>query len=338
MNLSLEEHITGQRLMIGFDGLSLNQELEFMIRTCKIGGIILFSRNIAAPDQIKELCLSVQAVARSAGQPPLFIAIDQEGGQVARLKPPFTQFPGNPFLKDVEDARYFATVTAAELNSIGVNMNMAPVMDVPPEGFQSVMDGRVFGKNPEWVASLGTTIITELQHKGIMAVAKHFPGIGRTTLDSHIHAPVVNESLEILESTDLLPFQAAIQGDVAAVMLSHICYESLDPEWPASHSKQVVTGLLRGKMGFKGVVITDDLDMGAIGGRYDIHTSIQRIVEADIDIALICHQGPNIQIAFEEMQKCLADSHDARQKGFDSLNRILALKKRFLQWDPHSLT
>jgi beta-N-acetylhexosaminidase len=176
-NFSLEQ-CAGQRLMVGFEGIELNDELMFLIDTIKVGGIILFAQNLSNPEQIKHLCSSAQEYARSHLQPSLFIAIDQEGGKVARLKKPFTLFPGNPTMEGPEDARHFALVTAAELKKIGINMNLAPVMDVAPKGINSVMAARVFGHDPQCVAELGATVIQFLQKNKIMSVAKHFPGIG----------------------------------------------------------------------------------------------------------------------------------------------------------------
>ncbi|MGD9106325.1 MAG: glycoside hydrolase family 3 N-terminal domain-containing protein, partial [Desulfobacterales bacterium] len=180
-----DEQSAGQRLMVGFDGTELNPDLKFLIKTLHVGGIILFTRNLINPDQIKRLCSSIQEYARSCGQPPLFISIDQEGGKVARLNKPFTQFPGNPKMKGPEDAIHFARVTAAELTEIGVNMNLAPVLDVAPQSINSVQASRVFGHDPSWVSELGTVVIDHLQSNNIMAVAKHFPGIGRIILDPH---------------------------------------------------------------------------------------------------------------------------------------------------------
>ncbi|QTA93380.1 beta-N-acetylhexosaminidase [Desulfonema magnum] len=325
-----KEQLAGQRVMAGFDGTDLNNDLKFLIDTLKIGGIILFTRNLSGPDQIKELCQSVQEYARIRGQPPLFIAIDQEGGQVARLKEPFTQFPGNPKMKDEADAVHFAKVTAAELTELGVNMNMAPVMDVAPEGVQSIMAERVFGHTPERVSALGTKVIRHLQNNRVMAVAKHFPGIGRTTSDSHNDMPFLNADMAALESFDLLPFEAAIKQAVAGIMLSHIFYNKIDPKWPASLSPRIAKKLLRNMMGFAGIVITDDLDMGAIKKHYDIRTVIQQILSADIDITLICHKGPNIEIAFEEILKGITDTQEIKTRGEASVRRILKLKEKYL--------
>jgi beta-N-acetylhexosaminidase len=326
-----DEQLAGQRLMVGFDGTDLNSDLMVLIDTIKVGGIILFSRNVSNPDQIKALCLSTQEYAASCGQPPLFIAIDQEGGQVARLKKPFTQFPGgNPKMKALEDAAYFARVTASELKKVGINMNMAPVMDVAFEGIDSVMAGRAFGNNPKWVSNMGVEVIAHLQQNQIMAVAKHFPGIGRTTLDSHFEMPFLDTDFSIMKFTDIIPFEAAIAHDVSGIMLSHICYTKIDPKWPASLSTYIAKDLLREQMGFEGLVMTDDLDMKSIEGNYDILTVIKQIISADIDLALICHKGPNIEHAFKEILKALQGDRNTKAKALESAQRIMNLKRKYL--------
>jgi beta-N-acetylhexosaminidase len=294
-----------------------------------VGGIILFSRNLTDPNQIRQLCASVQKYALSRQQPPLLIAIDQEGGQVARLKEPFTQFPGNPYMEGEEDAVRFARVTAVELAEIGVNMNMAPVMDVATEEIEFVMADRVFGHDPSWVSTMGTVVIDHMQQDGIMAVAKHFPGIGRTTLDSHIEMPRLNIDLATLESSDLVPFEAAVKHQVAGIMLSHVLYVQIDSEWPASLSPTIAKDLLRDQIGFEGVVLTDDLDMGAMIGNYDIKVMMKQILSADIDIALICHRSPKIEGAFEEILRTISDSTEAKLKAASSLERIIRLKKKY---------
>ena len=322
--------LAGQRLMVGFEGTVLNEDLKFLINRLKIGGIILFAINIESPDQIKDLCRSIQDYARICQQPPLFIAVDQEGGQVARLKEPFTIFPGNPHMKSEEDAVRFAEITAAEMNQIGINMNMAPVMDVSSEGSGSIMAERTFGDNPDWVSRLGVKVIEHLQLNKIMAVAKHFPGIGRTELDSHLDMPVLHDDLSMMEQLDLIPFEAGIRSGVSGVMLSHIFYTQLDPQWPASLSLQIAKNLLRKKMQFNGLVLTDDLDMGAITKHYDIQTAVHQILAADIDLTLICHKGPSIEIAFEEMAKEITDAPVIKASGMESVERIMKAKTEYI--------
>lgn len=325
-----DEQSAGQRLMVGFDGTELNPDLKFLIKTLHVGGVILFARNLIHPGQIKRLCSSIQEYARSCDQPPLFISIDQEGGKVARLKEPFTQFPGNPQMKGPEDAIHFARVTAAELTEIRVNMNLAPVLDVAPQGINSVQASRVFGHDPLWVSELGTVVIHHLQSNNIMAVAKHFPGIGRIILDPHDEISDLDIDVDAMQATDLLPFKAAIDNDVAGIMLSHIRYPNMDATWPASLSAVIAHDLLRKQMGYGGVIMTDDLDMGAIKKHYDLKTVLRQILSADIDIALICHKGPDIENAYQEILKYLSNSNLIKEKGLHSLKRIMNLKRKYL--------
>ncbi len=325
-----DEQMAGQRLMVGFDGNDLSTDVKFLIRDLHVGGLILFRRNIAEPEQVRHLCLSSQEYARSCGEPALFIAIDQEGGTVARLKSPFTEFSGNVHMKGTQDAVSFARVSAKELRDVGINMNMAPVLDVAVDPRVSIMKDRAFGSDPEWVSRLGMAVIQHLQEGGVMSVAKHFPGIGRTTLDSHMDLPFLETDAQDLTAIDLAPFQDAIDNGVAGMMLSHICYRSLDDQMPASLSKKIARDLLRHRLGYDGVVMTDDLDMGAIKKHHDVQASMQKILAAEIDIALICHRSPDMETAFETIRSFQSTSPTNRRLGEQSVRRIMALKKRYL--------
>jgi len=325
-----DEHVAGQRLMVGFDGTAWSPDLGYLIDKLKIGGVVLFSRNLSDPEQIKDLCTSIQDHAKICGVPPLFIAIDQEGGQVARLKAPFTRFPGNPYIKGIEDAAYFAEVTAKELGWVGINMNLAPVLDVAPRDVSSVMIERSFGYDPKRVSTLGAAVIEGLQQAGIMAVAKHFPGIGRTTSDSHVEMPALNVDMADLESIDLIPFKSAIRCKVSGIMLSHILYAGIDPLWPASLSPVIAETLLRQGLGFNGLVLTDDLDMGAIEKNYALWTVVKQILSAEIDLALVCHRTKKIEQTVEHILKTIADSAEARRRAGSSWERIMRMKKMFI--------
>lgn len=329
--LTLHQKI-GQRFMIGIDSTRFDQELGQAIDTLHVGGIILFTRNVQDPEQITALCRDAQTHAARCNRPPLFISIDQEGGQVARLKPPFTQFEGRPPVASGSQAVRFADITARELARIGVNMNMAPVLDVlPPEG-PSVMAQRAFGRDPETVADLGAQVITGLQEKGIMAVGKHFPGIGRTVLDSHEDLPDLDVGPDAFEASDLVPFQKAIAVGVAGMMLSHIRYTRMDPHWPASLSPAIAGDLLRRRMGYDGLVMTDDLDMGAVAKHYTIPIMVDQCLSAEVDILLICHPGPNIKAALDHAVERINASEDLKRKNEASLNRILKTKARYLDF------
>jgi beta-N-acetylhexosaminidase len=329
MSFFSEEQMAGQRLMVGFNGTEFHYELAQLIGDLQVGGLILFSRNIESIGQLSALCQSVQSYSKTCGLPPLFIAIDQEGGTVARLKAPFSVFPGNPFIRNHEDAEGFACVSAWELAMMGINMNMAPVMDVADKGMTGIMAKRAFSDDPDQVSGLGCTIINGLQKHRIMAVAKHFPGIGRTRIDSHIELPVFYADRQSLESLELIPFRAAIEQGVSGIMLSHILYPDLDSQCPASLSSRIALDLLRREMGYEGLVITDDLDMGAVAEHFDIRTSVSRRLEADIDVVLICHKGPNIRIAHEEILRQIRANPDMKKRCAISVDRILEMKKHY---------
>ncbi len=320
--------MAGQRLMLGFDGIELNNDIKHIIRDIRAGGLILFKRNIETPDQVKTLCESCQAYAKACNVPPLFISIDQEGGTVARLREPFTIFKGNPYIETIEEARRFAVITARELKSIGVNMNLAPVLDVAAENENSIMKDRSFRGNAKTVAGLGTEVIRTFQENGIMSVAKHFPGIGRTIKDSHFFLPELDIELSVLEKSDLIPFIAAKDKGVVGIMLSHILYPRLDGKWPASLSPVIASGLLRTQIGYEGLVMTDDLDMKAI--EKDIETCMYQILTSGIDMALICHQGPNIEKAYSEITKLLQEDENLFELGKKSVQRILKVKQKYL--------
>lgn len=322
--------LAGQRLLVGFDGTRFDADLEFLIEEINVGGIIIFSRNVESPDQLRELTDACQAHARACGSPPLIVAVDQEGGPVARLRAPFTEFGGNATMADEADAARFAKITAKELLSVGINMDFAPVLDLAPVEIDSVMAGRSFGPDPGRAARLGIAMIRQLQSAGVMAVAKHFPGIGRTTLDSHLDMPVLDAGIELLETQDLVPFRAAIESRVAGVMLSHIRYTALDPDWPASLSTAVADRLLRKKMGYTGVTMTDDLDMGAIGRHVELSTAVSCILAAGIDLALICHRSPDIEAAFEQILSSIKSDQALRQANEKSVSRILEMKRRYI--------
>lgn len=318
------EQLAGQRLMVGFDGTTLTADLKYLIDTLHVGAIILFSCNIKNPAQLSTLCRNVQSYAAETGQPPLLIAIDQEGGPVARLKTPFTEFAGNKAMMGIEDAEQFAAICSAELLGCNINMNFAPVLDVAFQPSRSIMTDRAFGRYPIVCSRMGAAVIDRMQQNGIMAVAKHFPGIGRTKLDSHIDRPHLKVTLDTLRQTDLIPFETAIAHQVAGIMLAHVVYKNLDPDWPASLSPRIVIDLLRNELNYQGVVMTDDLDMGAIEKHYDLKTVLDQILLAGIDFIMICHRRDKFEKAYEHL---LATKEAAHKQ---SIKRILALKKHYL--------
>ncbi len=311
----------GLRFIFGFNGTSLNDDLKYIIKELQCSGIILFSRNIENPEQLRKMCFDAQNYAKKCGNYPLFIAIDQEGGIVARLKEPeFKVLKGLPFLKTTSDVKKETLICADELNKLGINFNMVPVLDIN-SGSDSIMKDRSFSSNPNKVAELGAKMIKYFTKNGIFTSAKHFPGIGRTTLDSHFHLPIVDVDIDELHKVELVPFKEAIKSDVPFIMLSHIIYNKLD-KYPASLSKKIAKKLLRENLGYNGIVITDDLDMKALD-EFSMSTIIKNIIEADIDIILICHKGKRTEAFYETLKYIEKDE----KYYLDSIRRINKKKR-----------
>jgi beta-N-acetylhexosaminidase len=332
-NKSLEE-LVGQLFMVGFQGTRLNSDLNYFLKKLHVGGIILFKRNVQDPFQLAELNRSLQETAMEIGSIPLFISIDQEGGPVARLGPPFTQFESQSAMgasKNPEERiGYFARTQAWELKLAGINMDLAPVLDVNARGPEGLMAARSYGADPNLVARLGALCIRELQQAGVMACAKHFPGIGDTDLDSHQDLPVQLKDKKALEQLELIPFQEAITVPTAAMMISHIQYPAYDLKHPASLSKPIVTELLRHDLGYEGLAVTDDLEMGAVGNHYGIEEAVFLAFTAGVDTLLVCHDPDKIERGYQHLLKRIKSGAVPEDLFMKSLRRILGLKQRFL--------
>ena len=320
--------LAGQKLMVGFDGIELNSDLKFLISKLKISGIILFSRNIKSPEQLKTLLYQIKKYTLQCGIPELFISIDQEGGEVARLKKPFKVFKGNPSMENKSDAEHFAQAQAKELKQLNINMNFAPVLDVVPKDFKSIMEKRAFKGNADFVGELGCHVIETMQKFNVMAVAKHFPGIGRTRIDSHFELPTINRNIDQLLQEELIPFKKAIRSNVSGIMLSHIFYPYLDSTWQASLSPKIAKNLLRDKMCFKGLIMTDDLDMKSV--THSVKTSAKQILLSDIDIVLICHKGPDIENMHKELISLIQNNKEFFESAKKTYKRIINIKEKYL--------
>jgi beta-N-acetylhexosaminidase len=266
---------------------------------------------------------------------PLFVAIDQEGGPVTRLGSPFTQFPSAAAMASSEDPeteiRYFARTQALELRLVGINMDLAPVLDINNQGPEGLMAARSYGSEPLGVARLGALCIRKLQEAGLIACAKHFPGIGDTALDSHQDLPVLLKDKKELERMELIPFREAVTIPAGAVMVSHVKYPTYDLKHPASLSEPIITGLLRRELGYDGLVMTDDLEMGAIGHHYDFEEALFLALTAGVDCLLICHDPEKIERGYSYLLNKIKKGAISEEGFKKSLKRILTLKQRFLQ-------
>jgi beta-N-acetylhexosaminidase len=333
MTRDFQEQI-GQLFMAGLPGPRLDKDTVSLIREFNIGGMILFSRNIEDPLQLAGLCQDLQREALRRHGRPLFLAVDQEGGRVARLREPFSSFPGNAAIAADKDpakrAEEFGTVTAGEMKLVGLNMDLAPVIDVQRGELEKHLHSRSFGEDPEKVALLGRIIVRSLQGKGVMAVAKHFPGLGQAKVDPHVRLPVIDVGKEEVEKVNLVPFKAAIEEGVSGIMSSHAVYPALDQARPATLSRPVLSGLLRDTLGFDGLIITDDLEMGAIAGECPVAEGALMAFLAGADILLICKDQGHVVESHRILCDRLSEGEIAEKRIAESLQRIYRMKARFL--------
>jgi beta-N-acetylhexosaminidase len=285
--MTLREAI-GQLFIFGFEGRESSQALETFVRDCNPGGLILFARNVGSPGEVAVLTAALQAAAPT----PLFIAIDQEGGRVARLGPPFTQWPSPSAVGAVGSVKLtyaLGEAMAKELLAVGINMNLAPVLDVLTNPANPVMAGRSFGSDPQMVAQLGTAFFWGHRDMGVLAVGKHFPGHGDTVVDSHLALPVVPHDLARLLAVELAPFIEVIGEGIPALMTAHLLLSALDPESPATLSRLILSGLLRERLGFRGLLMSDDLLMQGIADTTPPGEAAVRFLGAGGDFILVCH-------------------------------------------------
>ena len=275
-------HEIGQLLIGSLPGLTIPQELRSLAREFQLGGVTLFKRNIEAPEQVQELARELQELGLPS---PVWVAVDQEGGSVARLRAPFTEWPPMASLGragDVELARRFAAALAAELKAVGVTLDYAPVLDINTNPSNPVIGDRALSEKAEVVAALGAAIIDGLQGAGIAACGKHFPGHGDTTVDSHLDLPIVEHPPDRIRRVECVPFVEAIHRNVAFMMTAHVLVPTMDEERPATLSRRLVYDLLREELGYEGVILSDDLEMKALARDYGVGEAAVLAIAAEI--------------------------------------------------------
>lgn len=326
----VRKHI-GQLLIAGFDGHQVPSELRSLAKEFGLGGVILFARNVEEPEQVAELAYDA---SRLVPDTPLWVSIDQEGGRVARLKKPFTEWPPMATLGrsgDVTLARRFARALAAELKAVGVTLDYAPVLDIHTNPKNPVIGDRALAETAATVAELGGAIVRTLQDEGIAACGKHFPGHGDTSTDSHHELPLVEHPPERLRETEFLPFKAAVDADVATIMTAHVFVPSLDETRPATLSRRIVTDILRRELRYDGVILSDDLEMKAIANQYAVPASAVMAIEAGCDGLLICSGAHHLQAeALEALIHAVEEERLPWSRVEDALKRQQRAKERFL--------
>lgn len=324
--MTLDEKI-GQMILSGFNGTCFNKELSILINDFKVGGIILFSRNIEYSKQLKKLTSDIIGINQDI---PLFISIDEEGGRVSRLPKDIKKFESSKSIGDREDAKYAyenGRGIGEILKKYNINMNFAPVLDIYSNPKNTVIGDRAFGDNEKVVSSMGIATMKGLRDENIIPVVKHFPGHGDTEIDSHLGLPIVEKNLKQLNELELIPFNKAIENGVGAVMVSHILIKEIDDKYPATLSYTMINDILRNDMKFENIVITDDMLMKAITDYISIEEASVKSIKAGADIILIGSDINKTKSVIERIKLAVANNEISEERIDKSVYRILKQKE-----------
>jgi beta-N-acetylhexosaminidase len=322
----------GQLFIIGISGPVLREdEAQFIIKN-NIGGVILFDRNIESPKQLHTLCSEIHNLKdQLPDKLPLFISIDMEGGRVARLKEPFTVWPPLKNLGDLDSTSLafdFAQCMGNELSSVGINLDFAPCTDTLTNPKNEIIGDRAISHDPEQVSKVGSALVRGYIKANIIPCAKHYPGHGNTLIDSHFDLPIENElDLETLKSRELVPFKKVFRARLDMVMTAHILYPKIDPDFPATLSSLLLKDLLRDELKYRGLVISDDLDMKALTKNYSVEELPVMALKAGCDILLYCNEPSSPIIAIDQVKKALAEDKLDIVALAESYERVVNVKK-----------
>ena len=328
--MTLDEKI-GQMIISGVNGYAIDDNTKKMIQNDHVGGFIIFGQNVEDAKQLLKLINSLKTT-NSINKIPLFLSIDQEGGRVSRMPAEFKGLPTSKAIGRVNNSDFsyrIGGIISEELNLFGFNMDFAPVLDINSNPNNHVIGDRSFGTNPDIVAKLAIQTIKGIHSGNVISVVKHFPGHGDTSLDSHERLPSVNSDMKRLESFELIPFVQAINNKADMVMVAHILLPKIDPKYPASMSEIIITDILRKDLNFDGVVITDDITMGAITNNYNIRDAAIKSVNAGIDIILVCHGYDNERAVIDALMQAVQRGQITEDRVNQSVYRILKLKQKY---------
>ena len=332
--MTLKEKL-GQLIIAGFNGYEYNEHLKTLIEEYKVGNIILFSRNIKNIDQLITLNKKIfSEIEKNTGNIP-FITIDQEGGMVTRIMDGATFCPGNMTLtatNNSDNAYRIGKIMGDELTHLGINMNLAPSLDVNNNPENPVIGVRSYGDNPKTVSEYGNKYIKGLQEKGVIATAKHFPGHGDTNVDSHLGLPMITHTLKELEEVELVPFKSAIKNGVDAIMSAHIVFSEIDKSGlPGTLSKVILNDLLREKLNFKGLIVSDCMQMKAIDDQYTTERGTLMGIKAGLDMACISHDLEKQVGALKLIEKAIEKGEISEDLIDEKVERILSYKEKTKQ-------
>ncbi len=326
--ITLEEKIA-QLLMFAFHGQEYNDQIDYLVKNLKIGGLIYFSRNFTNKEISYQLNKKIQAEAKI----PLFLSLDQEGGIVQRIIKDMTPFPGAMAVSASQESNYeLCYAVGRDLKKMGFNMNFAPVADVNNNPLNPVINSRSYSDDQVVCGEYVINAAKGFQDAQVIPTAKHFPGHGDTSVDSHVSLPKVDKSLDKLEKTEFVPFEMAIKSGIEGIMVSHILYPAIDSKYPATLSKNIITNVLKEKMGFEGLIVTDSLTMGAIYNNYSPNEIVRLACNAGIDLLVFCgkadlEEQKNIFRGFvEEVKK----GNIPMERIDESFNKIIKYKEKYI--------
>ncbi|MDK8190810.1 beta-N-acetylhexosaminidase [Paenibacillus sp. UMB7766-LJ446] len=328
--LSLDEKV-GQMILAGVQGTTLDAQAKQMIMDQKVGGIIFYANNVSTLQGTAKFVQSIKDANRS-NPVPIFMSVDQEGGKVSRMPETVESIPSNGKVgktKDADLAETMGKLLARQIQLVGFNVDFAPVLDINSNPNNPVIGDRSFGSSASLVSKMGIAEMKGLRSEGIIPVVKHFPGHGDTSVDSHLDLPVVNKTEKQLAELEWIPFEAAVKEQVEAVMVAHILFPKLDPDHPASLSDVIIGQHLRGKFKYDGVVITDDLSMGAIAKNYKLDDAAVATVQAGSDILLVAHSYESAKTIFDTLKSAVKSGKISESRIDESVYRILALKQKY---------
>lgn len=326
-SMTLEEKI-GQLLLVGMSGKEVNAEVEELITDLHVGGFIMFAHNLESAEQTVHLLNDLKRVNENNPY-PLFLSVDQEGGRVTRL-PELETLPTNWEIgKKGNLAKDYGKLIGEQVAAFGFNMNFAPVLDVNNEPNNPVIGDRAFGDNVQIVQENGIDMFQAIQKTNVIPVGKHFPGHGDVTVDSHEDIPVIDKSLSVLEEMELAPFRAAIEEGIDVVMVGHLFVPQIDEKFPASMSREIIQNVLRESFAFDGVVITDDMTMGAITNTYNIEEIAPQIIHAGADMLLIADEKEVIEEVAAALKASVASGELSEERVDESVMRIIQLKEKY---------
>ncbi|WP_106498316.1 beta-N-acetylhexosaminidase [Lentibacillus sp. Marseille-P4043] len=329
--MSLDEKI-GQMIFSGVNGTEMTAETRKVIERYHVGGIILFGNNIESITQTVNFLNDMKAVNADNNPTPLLLGVDEEGGSVTRMPDGVKSLPTSRSigeLNDPEVAFNVGSILGEQMQALGFNLDFAPVLDINSNADNPVIGDRSFGDNPDIVTGLGIQTMKGIQNEGIISVMKHFPGHGDTGVDSHLELPKVDKSYAKLSKLELIPFKKAISNGADVSMIAHILLPKIDKNYPASMSKGVITGILREKYDFDGVVITDDLTMGAITDHYNVADAAIQTVKAGGDLLLVAHDPDLIATVFDELKAAVESGEISEDRIDKSVERITDLKAKY---------